>query len=110
MEAEPAPTIEQQIREVEAVYLSREAQVRQRKAAISAGRDVPPDTGCITSSLPTLAAALKTLCTVRDHQDAFRAVLRSDANERGGRAAASARQDALSDKATPASSRFLNHS
>lgn len=84
--AEPPPTIEQQIREVEAVYLSREAQVRQRKAAISAGKSVPPDTGCITSSLPTLDAALRTLKAVRDHQDAFRAVLRSDATERGGRA------------------------
>lgn len=86
MSAEPPPTIDQQIREVEAIYLSREAQLRQRQAAINAGKNVPPDTGCITSSMPTLDAALRTLRAVRDHQDAFRAVLRSDATERGGRA------------------------
>lgn len=69
---EPAPTIEQQIREVEAVYLSREAQVRQRLQAINSGRAVPPDTGCITSSLSTLEAALRTLRWVRDHRDELR--------------------------------------
>jgi hypothetical protein len=69
MTSEPPPTIDQQIREVEAVYLSRQAQVRQREAAIAAKRAVPPDTGCITSSLPTLEAALRTLCWVRDHRD-----------------------------------------
>jgi hypothetical protein len=74
MSAEPPPTIDQQIREVEAVYLSREAQVRQRQAAISSGKSVPPDTGCITSSLPTLEAALRTLCWVRDHRDSLRAI------------------------------------
>lgn len=66
------PTIEQQIREIEAVYLSREAQIRQRTAALNAGKNVPPDTGCIMSSLPLLEAALKTLCWVRDHRDAIR--------------------------------------
>lgn len=74
MTSEPPPTIDQQIREVEAVYLSREAQVRQRNEAIRAGRQVPPDTGCITSSLPTLQAALRTLCWVRDHRSALLAV------------------------------------
>lgn len=72
MSAEPPPTIEQQIREVEAVYLSREAQIRQRQSAISAGKTVPPDTGCITSSMPSLEAALRTLRWVRDHRDALR--------------------------------------
>lgn len=70
--SEPPPTIEQQIREIEAVYLSREAQVRQRLQAINSGRSVPPDTGCITSSLPTLDAALRTLRWVRDHRNELR--------------------------------------
>lgn len=74
MSDEPPPTIEQQIREVEAVYLSREAQVRQRLEAVNSGRSVPPDTGCITSSLPTLDAALRTLRWVRDHRDELRGI------------------------------------
>ncbi len=73
MNAEPSPTIEQQIREIEAVYLSREAQIRQRTAAINAGKNVPPD-WLHNISLPLLEAALKTLRWVRDHRDVIRSV------------------------------------
>jgi hypothetical protein len=74
-------TIEQQIREVEGIRLSREAQIRQRQAAINAGKAVPPDTGCITSSMPILEAALRTLCWVRDHADVLRTTVRHDSQD-----------------------------
>lgn len=68
------PTIEQQVREIEGLYLSREAQLRQRHAALAAGKTVPPDICCIESSLPTLEAALRTLRWVQANRDRLRAL------------------------------------
>jgi hypothetical protein len=69
------PSLQQQVDEVTACFLSRKAAVRQRRDAMSRGKPVPPDTGCNESGLPCMEAAIVSLEWLRDHQDIVREVI-----------------------------------
>ncbi|MGY2048881.1 hypothetical protein [Methylobacterium sp. JK268] len=75
MDAPSAPTIQQQIDEVECCLLSMEAAVSAWERAPEKRRAV--ETGCCRSKLVPLRAAVRTLKTVRDNADEFRAALQA---------------------------------